>query len=39
MGWLPANPYDLITGEPVERHKPLVLAPYQFAWLAPGREQ
>jgi glycosidase len=36
MGWMPANPYDLITGEPVERLKPVTLAPYQFAWLAPG---
>jgi hypothetical protein len=36
LGWVPQHPVDLITGEPVERHKPVLLAPYQFVWLAPG---
>jgi glycosidase len=37
VGWMPANPVDLITGEPVEPHKPVTLGPYQFVWLTPGR--
>jgi amylosucrase len=39
LGWIPQNPVDLVTGEPVERHKPLTLAPYQFVWLTPGNER
>ncbi len=36
LGWMPANPTDLITGEAYPRSKPVTLAPFQFVWLAPG---
>ncbi len=35
LGWLPHNPVDLVTGQPVDRYKPIELEPYQFVWLAP----
>jgi amylosucrase len=39
LGWIPQNPVDLVTGDAVDRHKPISLAPYQFVWLAPGNER
>jgi amylosucrase len=38
-GWIPQSPVDLVTGDVVDRHKPITLAPYQFVWLAPGNER
>ena len=39
LGWIPQSPVDLVTGDVVDRHKPIMLAPYQFVWLAPGNER
>ena len=36
VGWLPHTPTDLFSGTTFIRHRPVALAPYQFAWIAPG---
>ncbi len=39
LGWIPQNAVDLVTGGTIDRHEPITLAPYQFVWLAPGKER
>lgn len=38
VGWMPNNAADLLTGTTYPRHKPITLAPFQFVWLAAGKE-